>query len=140
MKKAILCLVCLFVIGCEEVDVGRPADKQVEWWAKHFPGSIRAKEFDAKYGTDYHGGNMDMSSKDVEDAKWGRGEYAGKTGDPSIDDPDLNHWAPSTDTKPSFWDKHDAQFGKGDWAGKTGDPFIDDPFFNPWAPGGSFNK
>ncbi len=93
MKYLILMLGVLMMVGCEK-DSGSPADSREEFWAKTFPGSIRAWEFDAKYGTKYHAGNQEMSARDVSEAKWGRGEYAGKTGDCFIDDPFFNPWAP----------------------------------------------
>ena len=73
------------------------ADNQREWWAKHFPGSILAAEFDDQYGTNYSGrrvADRTMSSRDIDDAKRGRGPYVGRTGDPFIDDPFFNPWAP----------------------------------------------
>lgn len=77
--------------------MGSPADSQEEFWAKLFPSSIRAADFDAKYGTKYHSGNRSMSAEDVNDAKWGRGRYAGRTGNCFIDDPFFNPWAPGGD-------------------------------------------
>ena len=74
--------------------MGSPADHKEEFWAKLFPNSIRASDFDAKYRTNYSGGNQDMSAKDVSEAKYGRGKYAGKTGNPFIDKPFFNPWAP----------------------------------------------
>ena len=74
--------------------MGSPADSRQEFWARTFPGSIRAKEFDAKYSTDYHGGKTSMTAEDVNEAKWGRGLYAGRTGNVFIDDPFFNPWAP----------------------------------------------
>ena len=74
--------------------MGSPADCKEEFWARIFPGSIRAWEFDAKYGTKYHAGNQDMSAKDVSEARFGRGTHAGKTGNCFIDDPFFNPWAP----------------------------------------------
>ncbi|MBN2053098.1 hypothetical protein JW756_06345 [Candidatus Woesearchaeota archaeon] len=74
-----------------------PADPREEFWAKLFPESIRAAEFDDKYDTNYSGrrsASREMSSRDIEEARWGRGRYAGKTGDPFIDDPFFNPWAP----------------------------------------------
>jgi len=68
-----------------------------EFWAKLFPSSIRAADFDAQNGTNYSGhrlGSRDISAKEVWDAKWGRGRHAGRTGDPFIDDPFFNPWAP----------------------------------------------
>jgi len=76
--------------GCDKEGIGSPADPKQEFWAEKFPGSIRAKEFDDKYGTNYSGrrnASRDMSARDVSEAKWGRGSYAGKTGDPFVDDP-----------------------------------------------------
>lgn len=74
-----------------------PADPKEEFWARTFPGSMRAAKFDDRYGTNYSGGrnsSRDMSAKDIDDAKWGRGKYVGKTGDVFIDDPFFNPWAP----------------------------------------------
>ncbi len=45
-------------------------DSEQEFWAKTFPGSIRAWEFDAQHGTNYYGGNKDMSN-----AKFERGKH-----------------------------------------------------------------
>lgn len=73
------------------------ADSKQEFWARLFPESIRAAEFDDKHGTNYSGqrnASQSMSSRDVEDARWGRGPCAGKTGDPFVDDPFFNPWAP----------------------------------------------
>ena len=36
----------------------------------------------------------DMRRRDIADARWGRGPLAGKTGNPLIDDPFFNPWAP----------------------------------------------
>ncbi len=74
-----------------------PADPIQEFWARLFPGSIRAEEFDDRYNTNYSGrrnASTAMTAKDVWDAKWGRGKYAGKTGDRFIDDPFFNNLAP----------------------------------------------
>jgi len=77
---------------------GSPANPIQEFWAKLFPGSIRAMMFDFKYGTNYSGrrvASRDISARDVSEAKRGRGKYAGKTGDIFIDSPSFNPWAPS---------------------------------------------
>ena len=77
---------------------GNPADPKQEFWARLFPGSIRAAEFDAKFGTNYSGrkpgASRDISARDVSEARWGRGRYAGKTGDIFVDDPFFNPWTP----------------------------------------------
>jgi hypothetical protein len=127
------------------------AGSRQEFWARLFPNSIRAAEFDSMYGTNYSGrrnADRNMSSRDVQEARFGRGRYAGKTGDPFIDDPFFNPFAPGSaylerrngDRHLSLRDIEEARWGNGLYAGRTGDPFIDDPFFNPWAPGGVFNR
>ena len=73
------------------------ADPLEEFLARLFPESIRAGKFDDIYGTNYSGrrnASREISSRDVEEARYGRGRYAGKTGDPFIDDPFFNPWAP----------------------------------------------
>lgn len=37
---------------------------------------------------------LSLSEKDIDNARWGRGKYAGKTGDVFVDDPFFNPWAP----------------------------------------------
>lgn len=68
-----------------------------DFWARKFPNSIRAMEHDSKYGSNYSGlrnASHDITSRDFDDAKWGRGRFAGKTGDKFVDDPFFNPWAP----------------------------------------------
>lgn len=69
--------------------------------ARVFPGSIHADNYDKKHGTNISGRNGSGSSRntarDIEDARWGHGSAAGNTGDPFIDDPFFNPWAPGGD-------------------------------------------
>ena len=69
--------------------------------AKLFPDSILASECDIEQGTNFSGVNDDkvpdakgMTPKDKRDAQFGGGNFAGKTGDPFVDDPFFNPWAP----------------------------------------------
>ena len=48
------------------------ANPQHEWWAKHFPGSRLAAEFDDREGTNYSGrkpGRRDIDSREAWDRK-----------------------------------------------------------------------
>lgn len=57
---------------------GSPADPKQEFWARLFPGSIRAAAFDDKHGTNYSGRSStsrNMSARDVWKAKWEHGRF-----------------------------------------------------------------
>lgn len=64
---------------------------------KKFHGNQGDADFDSKQRTIYYGrrnARGDCSTRDAEDAKWGRGPMAGKTGNPFVDDYFFNPWAP----------------------------------------------
>ena len=45
------------------------ANPQHEWWAKHFPGSRLAKEFDQREGTNYSGSKPGRRNVTSEEAR-----------------------------------------------------------------------
>jgi hypothetical protein len=65
--------------------------------AEDFAGNSSSDD-DCHVGTSNHfaprRAGKGMTSKDTLDARFGRGEFAGRTGDPFIDDPFFNPWAP----------------------------------------------
>ena len=64
------------------------------WKDEHYPDGTRRRDNNIVAFIDRANGTAERRIRERDDARRGKGEWVGKTGDRRIDDPFFNPWAP----------------------------------------------